>query len=115
MAKTKLNKRTKNGTKTLNSTDRLKKAKIKTKRSSANPKKKVNINIIQDEIRMSEDYCSICLSTEQLQDYEKLICGHQFHHVCIQKWFFSKVTCPICRKVIFVGSRRRSQVHQVVG
>lgn len=43
--------------------------------------------------------CSICLS--ELQENEKVRilpnCNHGFHLDCIDKWFHSHSTCPICR------------------
>lgn len=43
--------------------------------------------------------CAVCLT--DLADGEKArflpICGHGFHLDCIDMWFHSHITCPICR------------------
>ena len=41
--------------------------------------------------------CSICFNV--LLDKTKTLkkCGHEFHSMCIEKWFECKNTCPICR------------------
>ncbi|KAL0339156.1 UNVERIFIED_CONTAM: RING-H2 finger protein ATL60 [Sesamum angustifolium] len=44
-------------------------------------------------------YCAICLSDVRGGDrYRKLPeCGHCFHALCIDAWFKSHSTCPLCR------------------
>jgi hypothetical protein len=47
-----------------------------------------------------EEYCSICLNSFQLQEMvSTLPCSrrHTFHTVCLEKWFLTTVTCPLCR------------------
>ncbi|KAM0002587.1 putative transcription factor C2H2 family [Helianthus debilis subsp. tardiflorus] len=45
--------------------------------------------------------CCVCLLRfEKARDQERrvLACGHEFHKVCVNKWFdFYRKTCPICR------------------
>ena len=40
--------------------------------------------------------CPICLSECSVRSY--LRCGHFFHKKCLDTWFHSKNTCPICRE-----------------
>lgn len=46
--------------------------------------------------------CPICLNTLTNGDCYTTICGHQFHHNCLQSWFNtslqSEATCPVCRE-----------------
>lgn len=47
-----------------------------------------------------EEYCSICLNSFQLQELvSTLPCSrrHTFHTICLEKWFLTTVTCPLCR------------------
>ncbi|KAJ3673725.1 hypothetical protein LUZ60_005717 [Juncus effusus] len=43
--------------------------------------------------------CTVCLS--EFEDHENLRklpgCCHVFHVDCIEPWFMSQVTCPVCR------------------
>ena len=46
-----------------------------------------------------ENECSICLSSYEIGDLcAKLVCNHQYHKKCIDKWFDENITCPLCRK-----------------
>lgn len=40
--------------------------------------------------------CSICLEPTSI--IYLLDCNHQFHTECLNTWFQSQTTCPICRK-----------------
>jgi hypothetical protein len=47
-----------------------------------------------------EEYCSICLNSFQLDDViSTLPCSrrHTFHTLCLEKWFITTVSCPLCR------------------
>merc|ERR1712096_101331 len=46
-----------------------------------------------------ERQCAICLDVIENDTRKVLQCGHQFHKDCIDEWFISKETCPICRAV----------------
>ena len=53
-------------------------------------------------LRLSEidDSCSICLNTFQIGDtISTLPCSkrHTFHTLCLEEWFYSTVSCPLCR------------------
>ncbi|KAJ7533925.1 hypothetical protein O6H91_13G071500 [Diphasiastrum complanatum] len=43
--------------------------------------------------------CAVCLSDFQEQEQGRRLpqCGHIFHTACIDKWFSSNSTCPLCR------------------
>ncbi|KAJ7536454.1 hypothetical protein O6H91_12G070100 [Diphasiastrum complanatum] len=43
--------------------------------------------------------CSVCLTEFQVGENVRLLpqCRHGFHSDCINMWFFSHKTCPICR------------------
>ena len=56
--------------------------------------------------------CSICFETLKNKSCRKLICNHQFHINCIDKWLSKNNSCPICRHVlenekIFIESSNR--------
>ncbi|KAJ0980632.1 hypothetical protein J5N97_008887 [Dioscorea zingiberensis] len=46
--------------------------------------------------------CSVCLM--EIQEGEKVRvlpkCHHEFHTECIDMWFFSHATCPLCRAAV---------------
>lgn len=47
-----------------------------------------------------ENGCSICLINFENQDtLQRLPCKHYFHQICIQKWFETSNTCPLCRDI----------------
>ena len=51
---------------------------------------------IDDTIIIDESIeCSICL---QNKTDLKLPCTHCFHEKCLEEWFDSSPTCPLCRK-----------------
>ncbi|KAK4416109.1 RING-H2 finger protein ATL64 [Sesamum alatum] len=54
---------------------------------------------LQEDSRTPPPYCAICLSDVRSGDrYRKLPeCGHCFHAQCIDAWFKSQSTCPLCR------------------
>ncbi|KAJ0112537.1 hypothetical protein Patl1_02392 [Pistacia atlantica] len=43
--------------------------------------------------------CAVCLSNLENEEMARLLpnCKHTFHAGCIDKWFGSNSTCPICR------------------
>ncbi|KAG6515064.1 E3 ubiquitin-protein ligase EL5-like [Zingiber officinale] len=49
--------------------------------------------------------CAVCLT--ELADGEAArvlpACGHGFHLECIDMWFHSRATCPLCRRRVVVG------------
>jgi len=62
-----------------------------------NKNKLIKYNKNNKEIK--ETKCSICLlDYENNDELRKLVCSHFFHKKCIDNWFNSSTTCPICRK-----------------
>ncbi|CAI7761247.1 unnamed protein product [Closterium sp. NIES-53] len=46
----------------------------------------------------SDDQCPICLTDYEVHDVQqRLPCGHHFHQPCLDAWFTSHTTCPVCR------------------
>lgn len=43
--------------------------------------------------------CTICLE-EDNECFDTLVCGHEFHLKCINRWFKINNTCPLCRLFI---------------
>ncbi|KVH92892.1 Zinc finger, RING/FYVE/PHD-type [Cynara cardunculus var. scolymus] len=56
--------------------------------------------------------CAICLSQLQQGDKARILpkCNHGFHMECIDMWFHSHSTCPICRDQV---SQQHSPTHDV--
>jgi len=51
--------------------------------------------------KFGSDNCPICLQDiTNPNDKNILLCGHNFHHDCIEQWYITsaKDRCPICRK-----------------
>ena len=50
----------------------------------------------------SSELCSICRNDFQSGDVQRIItaCGHKCHISCIERWFITQRSCPICRSVI---------------
>ncbi|CAD8053240.1 unnamed protein product [Paramecium sonneborni] len=64
--------------------------------------KRVKHSILMKYIHNSfttKDICSICLCSFQNQGI-LLSCKHLFHVKCIEKWFFTNNSCPVCRQKI---------------
>lgn len=47
-------------------------------------------------------YCAVCLSEFEDNEIGRIIpkCNHRFHVGCIDMWFYSHVTCPLCRSEV---------------
>ncbi|KFK41652.1 hypothetical protein AALP_AA2G155300 [Arabis alpina] len=62
--------------------------------------------------------CAICLSELVKGDKARLLpkCKHSFHVECIDMWFQSHSTCPICRNTVLCGTEKGSskRVEQVL-
>ena len=42
--------------------------------------------------------CNICQEDYKVKEYKReLVCKHNFHKKCIDKWIKTKLTCPLCR------------------
>ncbi|CAL4922552.1 unnamed protein product [Urochloa decumbens] len=46
--------------------------------------------------------CAVCISELRDGDTGRILprCGHRFHAECVDRWFLSHVTCPLCRAVV---------------
>jgi hypothetical protein len=59
--------------------------------------------------------CAVCLA--EMADGEKgrLLpgCGHRFHVECVDRWFRTNSTCPLCRVAVF-GEPSAVEAHKVV-
>ncbi|CAM0873111.1 unnamed protein product [Alopecurus aequalis] len=47
--------------------------------------------------------CAVCLAEMADGDKGRLLpgCGHSFHVECIDRWFLTNSTCPLCRVAAF--------------
>ena len=55
---------------------------------------------------ISQGDCSICVQEMySAHDLDTLPCGHIFHEICIDEWYFKegktsdRLSCPLCRKM----------------
>lgn len=55
---------------------------------------------VSRDSNLLEETCAICLDKfTPCEGYRTLICGHDFHKRCIDKWFLEgSQECPCCRK-----------------
>jgi hypothetical protein len=46
--------------------------------------------------------CAVCISELRDGDTGRILprCGHRFHAECVDRWFRSHATCPLCRAVV---------------
>ncbi|KAL6519807.1 hypothetical protein OROMI_032701 [Orobanche minor] len=61
--------------------------------------------------------CAVCLSEFEEKEIVRLLpkCGHSFHIECIDMWFRSHSTCPLCRSPVEqVFHRRHEMVEKPV-
>ena len=66
------------------------------------------INIIlkesdEEEVRR-DDQCAVCLCEFKEGEELRLVpkCEHRFHSGCIDMWFHSHTTCPLCRTPVLI-------------
>ena len=51
---------------------------------------------VDDELD-EQDCCPICLD-EDTDNLDTTLCGHNFHHGCLEVWLTGRhTTCPVCR------------------
>ena len=57
-----------------------------------------------------ESLCAICFDEATKHVQERLLCGHSYHHTCIEAWFAQKHEwqCPMCRTSI---AARKFQIN----
>ena len=60
--------------------------------------------LLRDLLKKSSIYftkdlfsCSICLNETKDNIIRRLVCNHNFHIECIERWLSDNTTCPICR------------------
>jgi hypothetical protein len=53
-----------------------------------------------NETIRTEDQCLICLENLSSNKTETFPCQHTFHRVCLEEWFKTERTCPLCRKLL---------------
>ncbi|KAJ4909442.1 RING-H2 finger protein ATL3 [Raphanus sativus] len=60
--------------------------------------------------------CAICLSDLVKGDKARLLpkCNHTFHVECIDMWFHSHSTCPICRNTVLGPEQPSSKLTELV-
>ncbi|KAK9139309.1 hypothetical protein Scep_008990 [Stephania cephalantha] len=60
--------------------------------------------------------CAVCLSEFRPSDTARFLpkCGHAFHVDCIDMWFHSHDTCPLCRLPVRAAAFDNDQLIQVV-
>lgn len=59
--------------------------------------------------------CSVCLSEFEEEDHGRCLpkCGHAFHVDCIDTWFRSSSTCPLCRAPVQPENMSTEQITPV--
>ena len=57
----------------------------------------------------TDTQCSVCL--EEMKKGEEVCelkrCGHVFHNECVNEWFKTKNSCPVCRDVLETSATPR--------
>ncbi|MCO5573667.1 hypothetical protein L7F22_027439 [Adiantum nelumboides] len=70
----------------------------------------------KDESTMPLLECAVCLSEFQENETGRMLpsCKHAFHTECIDMWFFSHSTCPLCRTEVLLASAalQKNEQHQ---
>jgi len=62
------------------------------------------VNITEDP--QTEESCVICLDTIKAGDtIRQLVCGHTFHHHCVDPWLLNHRHCPLCNLDILAAYR----------
>ena len=52
-----------------------------------------------DKTANPDGCCSICISSFEVGEIiREIICGHEFHRDCIDKWLIASTKCPYCNK-----------------
>lgn len=59
-----------------------------------------SIKIIKKIYNIENMICSVCCEKyENCVNIVVLLCGHDFHQTCINKWFYEyNKICPLCRR-----------------
>ncbi|KAM0954417.1 putative transcription factor C2H2 family [Dioscorea sansibarensis] len=64
--------------------------------------KSLPVVIFSEEEREEEVECAVCLCAVMAGEKVRILpkCGHGFHIECIDMWFGSHATCPLCRAAV---------------
>jgi Ring finger domain len=55
------------------------------------------------QIEPGEPPCAICLDTSGYTRWLRLECSHAYHKKCINRWFETEPTCPVCLRRVNPG------------
>ncbi|KAK9147245.1 hypothetical protein Scep_006002 [Stephania cephalantha] len=71
------------------------------------------IIIFDEKISTKESQCCVCLGDFELKEQLHQIpsCKHVFHISCIQHWFQTSFTCPLCRCAIVSAEKQSSNTQ----
>ncbi|KDP44186.1 hypothetical protein JCGZ_05653 [Jatropha curcas] len=60
----------------------------------------------QEETRQSNSECAVCLGEFEEGEWLKHLpnCAHVFHVACIDTWFQTHSSCPLCRSLVYENS-----------
>ncbi|KAF5181545.1 Ring-h2 finger protein [Thalictrum thalictroides] len=60
--------------------------------------------------------CAVCLCELQLGEKARLLpkCNHGFHVDCIDMWFQSHITCPLCRNIVSLVDNSSKQDESTI-
>ncbi|CAI9118883.1 OLC1v1020510C1 [Oldenlandia corymbosa var. corymbosa] len=60
--------------------------------------------------------CAVCLSEFEEEEKGRILpkCNHSFHTECIDMWFHSHSTCPICRAAVEPVPKQDNRVDSVI-
>tara|TARA_B100001094_G_scaffold286671_1_gene301690 strand:- start:3729 stop:4298 length:570 start_codon:yes stop_codon:yes gene_type:complete len=75
----------------------------------------IPIEVPMRQTNNTEGQCSICL--EQFSDEQDIVqipCEHKFHRTCIETWFETHTTCPICRRNYQSETVHRLEVRELI-
>lgn len=57
---------------------------------------------LRDIIDCGPEYCAICQFKYKNNDrLIELKCKHEFHDICLTKWFNKQQYCPICKEIVY--------------
>ncbi|CAF1412049.1 unnamed protein product [Rotaria sp. Silwood1] len=86
---------------------RTAKDRLQNRLSNAAKKALTKIPLISvSENPQTEESCVICLDTIKTGDtIRQLVCGHTFHHHCVDPWLLNHRHCPLCNLDILAAYR----------
>ncbi|KAJ8025919.1 hypothetical protein HOLleu_33624 [Holothuria leucospilota] len=57
-----------------------------------------------------QDVCAICY--EEMKSARVTPCRHFFHTICLRKWLYVQITCPMCHATIVQGQNNKEREGQ---